>query len=419
MDCVFDVVTFSPMNTPLNLRVGVDPHSQLYKRLLTELSRFIDISVNGKAASTEVHVECVTQDCKQYRYESIDNDVQEMQLCTVPIYYKNAMIKYVFFPNEVAVVEMYFASNVLEDSEESLEQRINIFCSEAIYETQKFVFSILEEYVRKNKADRLLSFKADFETTNVFWTSKALCFTSSQLNEPEIPKLIEDWLANTEVPSHAQSILNGLKTSMTWLNYILVDIEENDYRIESMTLAQYCYFANEKCNLALRTAIDNAYRGVQLSDARNCLDATRSQAKLHQISVDEQMKYLTRKKRTFIKNIFNSWEYDLHVENGKSMIEVCNDKILEVDAKQRNINSRKTDRILFSISLFAVFELLVFLSQYSREVMSRPALDYRDPEQSWILSFIAGLDADLVFGIGIFTMLMLGLAYLYAAKERL
>ncbi len=422
MNCEFDVVTFSPMNTPINLRVGIDPHSQRYKSLQTKLSEFISVSGydNRPRVAPKKEQQIQPEDeGNLHQYESIEVDVQEMHICTVPICYKKAELKYVFYPNGVAVVEAYFLVSEIEQSEAPLEKRINRFCAEAINSTQNTVFSLLNEFVKKQKGRNDITFVEHYEQTQIFWTSRALCFDEAHLSIPGIPELIDKWLENTEVPGHAQSILDGLKTSMTWLNYVLIDVKENDYRIESMTLAQYCYFANEKCNLALRTAIDNVYQGVQLNDARRCLQSTRAIAKLHQISVNEQMKYLTRPKRNFIKDIFASWEYDFHVENGKSMIEICNDKIAEVDAKQRNINSKKSDRILFSISLFAVFELLVFLSQYSREVMSRPALDYTDSEQSWILAFIAGLDADFVFGIGIFSMFSLGVAYFYAAKEKL
>lgn len=410
------------MNTPINLRVGIDPHSHQYKNLQSRLSQYINVTVYDDKPDVIRLDELEKQhreESAQHQYESIDVNQQEMHICTVPINFKKAELKYVFYPNGIAVVEMYFSVNILEDSEISLEKRINRFCSEAIYHTQNVVFSLLESFVEKQRGASALSYIKGYEKTKVYWTSRALCFDTLQLSEPGVFEIIEKWLENTEVPSHAKSIFEGLKTSMTWLNYVLVDVKKNDFRIESMTLAQYCYFANEKCNLALRTAIDNVYQGARLSNARKCLQSTRAIAKLHQISVNEQMKYLTRVKRLFIKDIFDSWEYYLQVENGKSMIEICNDKIAEVDAKQRNINSKKSDRILFSISLFAVFELLVFLSQYSREVMSRPALDYTDSEQSWILSFIASLDADFVFGIGIFSMLALGVAYFYAAKEKL
>lgn len=419
----FDIVTFSPMKTPISLRVGIDPHSTRYKALQRNLREFIentDYESKGCLSSLGEQTDHVGDEgIDQYQYTSIEENVQEMHICTVPICYKNSELRYYFYPNEIAVVEVYFSAAVLEEIDGTLDEKINRFCSKAINQTQNTVFALFSSFLNKTSKNRDLTYCDKFGESQIFWTSRALCFETSQLEAPGIPELLTKWLKDTEVPEHAQALLKGLKTSMTWLNYVLIDVQKNDYRIASMTLAQYCYFANEKCNLALRNAIDNVYQGAQLAVARECLQTTRAEAKLHQIAVSEQMKYLTRPKRSFIRDIFVSWEYESHVENGKFMIEVCNDKIAEVDAKQRNINSKKTDRILFSISLFAVFELLVFLSQYSREVMSRPALDYTDLEQSWILAFIAGLDADFVFGIGIFSMLALGITYFYAAREKL
>ncbi|GEA13132.1 hypothetical protein [Alteromonas sp. KUL49] len=330
-------------------------------------------------------------------------------------------MKYVVFPNQVAVAEVYLAFNQSDYvSSEQFEDKVNHIVAAAIRATRGQLVEQIKTFVASSQSSDISFVPVEKDKKqHLYWTSRCISVTTEQLKIQEVKAMIKDWLKETEVPEHADEIGKSRNESMTWLNYVVVDSEDDDFRISTMTLAQYCYIAHEKCNLALRAAIDSVYAGSKIGDARDCLQETRTQTKLHQIAVNEQTKYLTRPKRALLNAIFESWEYDRLVENGEAMMEICDTKIAEADAKQRTINSQKSDRILFSISLFAVFELLVFLSQYSREVMSRPALDYTDTDKSWILAFIASLDADFIFGLGFFAMLALGITYVYVAREKL
>ena len=64
-----------------------------------------------------------------------------------------------------------------------------------------------------------------------------------------------------------------------------------------------------------------------------------------------------------------------------------------------------------------MFELALFLTQFSREMMSRPALDYQDESSSFFLSKIAYVDADIMILSGILTTAALVLVYLRLKKR--
>ncbi|WP_370164366.1 hypothetical protein [Marisediminitalea sp.] len=411
----FTVFTFSPIDIPIQLRPGFDNNSAEYLQMCSELASVEHIrSASGASNSAPVHL--------QSEYVDLNDDVREMQICTVSLTYEQFSLDYQIYPNQLAIVEVSYPAAIDQyKGHKAFTQDILAAVSEAINATQQQMLTLMNQAVSACSGN-LIRFDGPENATSpakIYWTARAMLLDRAQTARPSVRAMVKDWLSQTEFPDDADALGLDKDTSMTWLNYALVDVKENDYRLECMTLAQYCYIAHEKCNRRLREAIANVYSDRRLQESRKSLQETRTAAKLHQVTVNEQVKYLTRPKRSLLRSIFESWEYELLVNNGEAMIEICDNKIAEVDAKQRSVNSKKTDRILFAISLFAIFELLIFLSQHSREVMSRPALDYTDDSQSWVLAFIASLDADLVFGVGILTMVILAVVYMLAAREKL
>ena len=111
------------------------------------------------------------------------------------------------------------------------------------------------------------------------------------------------------------------------------------------------------------------------------------------------------------------WEYEQLVVNSERMIEVCNTQIQEEDNKKRERSTVMTDFLLVALSFFAVFELSLYLTEFSREMMSRPALDYNDNKSSFFLSVIAEIDADIMFSFGFGLTLVLILIYRYIKRH--
>ncbi|GAC16028.1 hypothetical protein [Aliiglaciecola lipolytica] len=411
--------TISPIDIPFSLIRGFNRKSENFKNLMSSLSQRDDIeSVNWFNDGPE--------------YVNLDSDVSSLSFFVWSNQYQEIDLKFHIFPNELAVVECQFTLPE-QDSIKIMESRVQQLAEEAIRQSIPELQVVLKD-IYSHISNPLL-IKPRTNSTHLYWTARSLNIEKQQLKNPQIRQLIHQWLAETECPKDAEKICNlinedilsddekadKLKTeSMTWLNYVVVDKRANhDARIDTMVLAQYCYTAQEKCNLRLHEAISRAYIDGNLLGAKSQLEDSRIQSKLHQVAINEHKKYLTRQKRKYLEEIFASWEFDLLIKNGDDMKEICTNKIEEANAKQSKLHSIKTDRILFAISLFAIFELLIFLSQHSREVMSRPALDYNDESSSWILTLIASLDADTMFGIGIGLMIVLAFIYTSVAKRKL
>jgi hypothetical protein len=226
-------------------------------------------------------------------------------------------------------------------------------------------------------------------------------------------KLINDWLAHTYRVDDAKDLLaKNISYSMTWLNYAIVDFNiVNDERLDSMILAQYYYSAQENCNKLLKQAIDSAYNANKKNDAQLKLNQSRVITRLHQVDYHEHLKYLTRSKRKILVEILTCWNFEQLTANGQRMIEICSSKIDETENIKRERSSLLTDLLLVALSFFTVFELSLYLTELSREMMSRPALDYNDENSSFMLQFIAEIDTDVMFGSGFFLTLLLVFVY--------
>ncbi|WP_342805189.1 hypothetical protein [Alteromonas sp. M12] len=409
----------SPIDVPFSLIRGFNRKSNNFKKLMTSLSQRKDI-------------ESVTWLNDGPEYVNLDSDVSSMSFFLWKTQWENVEVKFHIFPNELAVVECQLILPIQADIKQ-MESQVQQQAEFAIQQSLPALEAVIKDIY--NSINNPLLIKPRSRSTRLYWTARSLNIHRSQLENTDIRQLIHQWLAETECPQDAEKICNlinfdsvtsansfdQVKTeSMTWLNYVIVDKRaKSDPRIDTMILAQYCYTAQEKCNLRLHEAIAHAYIDGNLLGAQNQLEDSRIQSKLHQVSINEHKKYLTRQKRKYLDEIFESWEFDLLIKNGDDMKEICSNKIEEANSKQSKLNSIKTDRILFAISLFTIFELLIFLSQHSREVMSRPALDYNDESSSWILTLIASLDADTMFGIGIGLMIALAFIYMSVAKRKL
>ena len=99
------------------------------------------------------------------------------------------------------------------------------------------------------------------------------------------------------------------------------------------------------------------------------------------------------------------------------MIEICNARLQEEDNKKRERSTTMTDFLLVTLSFFAIFELSLYLTEFSREMMSRPALDYNDNKSSFFLGLIAEVDADIMFSFGFGLTLLLIIVYRYIKRN--
>ncbi|MDX1696203.1 MAG: hypothetical protein R3208_20735 [Ketobacteraceae bacterium] len=407
------VVTLSPIRVHLGLKTGVNETTPGYDAFLGKLRQF-----EGVAAVPAL-------ERQKTRYESIETDVYDIRLMIW--HFKDqdtaTVAHFHIFPNSVAVVEVRLPpmdnrleAGGLEKESQALSKGIirraygklyELFCRMSEELDPRIIRPISDLDVRPYDPER---------GPAILWVARTLILRPLYLKDSAVKRLVKAWLADTEKPGDAAEIIDRARDySMTWLNYVLVEREPGcqQFRIDTMIIAQYYYAAQDLCNEQLKQAISNAYLKDRLMDVEQNLAKSRVAARLLEIAFHEHLKHLTRPKRKALEDILKSWDFEDMVKNNQRMVEVCSAKLQEANHQKRERSSLLTDLLLVSLSFFAVFELSLFLTQFSREMMSRPALDYQDETSSFFLSKIAYIDADIMILLGIVMTVALVLVYRY------
>ena len=395
-----NIRTISPILVPIELKTGVDRSSASYFEFQSLIHNEFKSDILPRLPENKIE------------YESIEKDSWNHELFTWHDKELAPNLLIHIFPNNIAVATIDHIFEYAGDSK-MLEELVQKVTTQVIKEVYPSFFEFLKKISHKKHGDYFRFDQYALDKAEIFWISRTILTNSKALAVPLIQTLTTDWLAHTYRPEDAQDLLAGRKNfSMTWLNYIVVDLEkDSDERLESMILAQYYYAAQENCNKLLKQAIDAAYNGKKKNEAEQKLSRSRVNSRLHQVDYHEHLKYLTRSKRKFLEDILSCWNYEQITENGQRMIEICSSKIDETENIKRERSSLLTDLLLVALSFFTVFELSLYLTELSREMMSRPTLDFNDDSRSFILQFIAEIDVDVMFGSGFFLTLLLVFIY--------
>lgn len=395
-----NIRTISPLYVPIELKTGVDRSSSQY----INFQRLINDEFDSAKFSS--FFDTTTE------YESIEKDSWDNRLFIWEDKKLDQDLEIHVFPNNIGIVVINHTFEYSGDTK-ALEKTVQKKATQQI----KKVYAAFLEYLQLVCAPQYGDyFKLNLTTTDeahIFWISRSISIDSQNLNLPLFKKLTNEWLAHTFRPEDAQDIITGrISYSMTWLNYVIVDLNEvDDERLDCMILAQYYYTAQENCNKLLKQAVDIAYNGSNTNEAQQCLSRSRVITRLHQVDFHEHVKYMTRTKRNVLEDILACWDYVQITSSGQLMIEICSSKIDETENAKRERGSVITDLLLVALSFFTVFELSLYLTELSREMMSRPALDFNDENRSFMLQFIAEIDADVMFGSGFFLTLLLVFIY--------
>lgn len=391
--------TISPIQVAPLLRPGISDLSPGYQQLLTELK------------DHEPSLKMYRSDQGQ-QYKELANDDSDIRLFSLSIKTSIGPVQLHMYPASIAIAELMMEINIVDttDLEEQAQEQTRL----ALDEVYPKLYQLLQNWAKESQST-LLNTKEIFTlpaTVSPMWTARTLLLEKKELRQKAKQLLLTQWLKGTRTPEHAEEMIAGkCDHSLTWLNYAVIEPMVDDYRLQTMLLAQYYYAAQEIRNRALKVAIAEAYSTEQLKPVEEILSQNRIQARMLQINYHEHLKLLTRAKRKLLAEILDGWEFDSLIENSERMIEVCSSRLEENDNKRRERSTVLTDLILVTLSFFAVFELCLYLVEFSREMMSRPALDYNDESTSFFLSTIAKIDTDVMFVIGLALTLSLALTY--------
>ncbi|MEO1242462.1 MAG: hypothetical protein AAFX54_11180 [Pseudomonadota bacterium] len=408
------IATIGPLRTPLSLKTGLDPKSPLYGNVINSLPQ------GDKELVIPNHARATT-----YRdFESAEKDDLDLRLAVWspkpgP---DGADVQFHIYPAGVTIVHIEFEHADTEDID-ALELDVQRFARDCVDHHAPRLNALLCR-IRKSLPDGYI--EGEKETSRVSsddfsWISRAIIVSDAERQTPFYQRLIPAWLENTAQPEDANAILAGDKDySITWLNYVVVERDRADtrYLFSAVRTAQFFYAAHDLLNERAYHALSNAPFEKNVRTVERSLRTARERAQMLRIVFDVQMGFLSRRKRRLVDDLTDTWDYDVLINNGERILSASESKISEIISKRTERSSFFTDLILVAIALVTVVEVSLYMTQYSREVMSRPALAYTDSGVSWILSLVASVDADTMLLGGAFIMIILVILYVYWKTRR-
>lgn len=416
---LFSFRAIAPISSPLSLKLGVNQFSALFIKSLRQMDTSNLSNLEGVFRGFGG-----LQD-EDREYSSTDEDSKDVCLMNWRPN-NNEHILFSVYPNNIAVVEVqleFLFSELInsetaqflsmEDIEKAVQDRATLLI-EQYFDSFIHDLNLLKSLLPR---DLVLS---DSVQNKIYWIARTLIIHNDQISSPEMGVFLTNWLKKTNRPEDAEDILAGRKKySLTWLNYAIRNPEPigHDPYLKIMVLCQYYYVSQEHCNTELMNSIETTYAHTNKVTVGESLARTRTACRLNQISFYENIKYMSRPNRALLESILEGWQFYQLVENSERMIEVCDVRLQEKDNAKRERSSTMTDFLLVALSFFAVFELSLYLTEFSREMMSRPTLHYNDNKSSFFLSYIAEIDADIMFSFGFGLTLFLIIVYRYLKRN--
>lgn len=419
----------APIYSPLSLQLGVDQFSQRFIKKLKAINLEILSPENGELSSSELNGifhKLGGEQSVENQYQSTRNNSKDVRLmCWAPSGRSDVLFH--VFSNNIAIAEVEVKIDLSEFTElvDSSETLIELIEDKVQLLSKKQIALYFDDFCTDlSRLKPLLTDEFVYSLTipehNVNWVARTMLLDDKQLTQESLKRTLIAWLKKTRRPQDALDIISGDKAlSMTWLNYVVKNAKPvgEDPNIQVMILAQYYYVSQENCNTSLRGAIELAYDHHKKKKSGKVLATTRTACRLNQIAFFENIKFLNQPNRMLLEDILTGWKFDQLVENSERMIEICDARLQEEDNKKREKSTIMTDFLLVGLSFFAVFELSLYLTEFSREMMSRPALDYNDSKSSYFLSVIAEIDVDVMFSLGFGLTLLLIIVYRFIKRS--
>lgn len=404
------IITYAPLKTDLRLAPGLTP----------SLESFAEISGALASALPADSFTVFNQSNGDRRaYGVLSEDVWDLRLFT---WHPRDDLRIHVYPGALAIAELVLEPEGPREEIEAWTQdetdaRLRaVFADfrDALHQARKALPEDALDGGRGAAPEREVS----FDVTRI---SRTLLISPEERDDKAVQALLTRWLASTIRPADADDINAGrLDVSMSWVNYAIVDSDPARTRelTATMRIAQYFWSAQEWLNAETQSIIAGELNERQAHHARARLVASRSRMQMLKVEYNALRSVLSRSKEMRLQAILDGWSYDTLAANGALLVDMCSDRLGEIAERRADRSGFFTDMILVSIGLLAVIDVLVGLLAFSREITTRPALQYTDSGVSQILSVFADVNTDTtLFGGGLVVLVLLGV-YLVARKAR-
>ena len=409
-------ITFRPILNSVRTLHGISPRSSAQKKLLssiTDISELEGISFPWLAA-----------EAAETNYEdlSVDNFDARLLVWKTPPDEEGNYVVFHFFPGAFSIAETYFENISLKDHK-SIVKHLLENTLELTESNKEKLFEKLKKYTKPSKGLLIESDFTHIGNANKYadWISRALIFSDSERHESSTRDLITPWLADTLYPNDAEKLLSSeIDSSVSWVNYAIVDTENNGYSetIKVIRIAQYYYAYQDYLNFVLEDTISSSRIATNTSHSERTLRSVQDDMAMLRVQRNLQINLMSRKCSQEFQNLMDVWNFESLSKTGEEITVASKLRLEEIRERQNARNNLITDIILVGIAFLSIMDFSMGLSEYSREVMSRPALEFEDDNSSRILSLVASVDTDyMIFG-GILTIMTLLVIYAFWKVKR-
>lgn len=319
--------------------------------------------------------------------------------------------------NQIKIV----LENILSDISNSLD-KFFIFLKK--YDTNKIIQSVNQD----NQYNDFVDFYKENKNLEIMWASCALRCDKDNVNN----NLIDVWLKNAV----NQKIINDIKSnsdafSLDWLKYLFrEDVKNYEELWETMFLAQYCYAVIDVIVYNLKLIINESYKTNKEKQSifnlfeknkiiliNQKLEAINETSYLHIVEYKDIKKYLKRGSLEVFENILNAWTFSDLVDNTQELLATVKNRVDLIYNKISTKNNFYTDILLTFIGFFAIIDLVLSFSQYSREYTADAMLSSRGSDGNSLLNYLSTIPIDTFIGSGFLVSLVLLVIYFIYRKR--
>lgn len=288
---------------------------------------------------------------------------------------------------------------------------------------------ILQKLNKDHEYNDFVDFHRKKLTYDIMWVSCALVFAKKDIGKVNI---LDEWLRDAIEPEEIKSLKNDTKGySLEWLRYAFrEDVDDINKLWEIMFLAQYNYavieiivynlkiIINESYNLNNNDTsfLKNLFKKNKIIIISEKFEAISAIAYLHTTEYKDIKKYIPRNYLTVFNRILEVWTFDDILNNTENLLSAAKDRVALIYNKISSKNNFYTDILLTSIGFFAIIDLVLNFSQYSRAYTSDIMISSREDGDSFLYT-LSSIPIDIFIGSGFLVSMFLLIIYFIYRKK--
>jgi len=350
------------------------------------------------------------------------------------------------FDNTIAILDLRIKLNNIqkeenilftEECEKKVKKLINFMLKDVISSINEYLEfvkkhdnnNVLQDKNTNNEYDDYLDFYKEEKNLQIMWASCALKLDDKDNNL----ELLDIWLKDAITANEILNIKNNSNVySLEWLKYVFREnVTDIENLWDTMFLAQYYYSVIEVIVYNLKLIINesfsvnkkkkfslmNLFKKNKIITVNENLEAISASAHIHITEYKDIKKYLKRDYLGLFDKILKAWTFGDILDNTESLLSTAKGRVELIYNKISSKNNFYTDILLTSIGFFAIIDLVLSFSQYSREYTADAMISSRGEDADSFLYTLSNIPIDTFIGSGFLVSITLLIVYFIYRKK--